>query len=101
MAEVTFPRFCLRLRAAGVTFRSVVAARGGGDFLEKWPLLSEKWPISEQKWPFSGILAKNRNFARISCEVRVMRTKWPLLGEKWPFFGAKMAISDIFGTKMQ
>ena len=63
----------------------------------KWPLLGKEWPLFEQKWPFWGILAKNRNFACISCEVREMRTKWPLLGEKWPFFGAKMAISDTFG----
>ena len=29
---------------------------------------------------------KNRNFARISCDVRAMRTKWPLFGENGHFW---------------
>ena len=45
---------------------------------QKRPLLGEKWPLLEQKLPFSGILAKNRNFTRISCEVRAMRAKYSI-----------------------
>ena len=43
---------------------------------------------------FRASLAKNRNFARISCEAHTMRAKWPLLGEKWSLLlAAKVTFS--------